>query len=128
MSCLFLAEATGTGAEFFSSTTANFALGYWAGSLATTFLLTTLIVGKLLYIRLQLRKALGPAFDRQSPYLTLSAMIVESASLYTVFALPFLVLFARNDPFQNIFLPILGQVQVRMLHSPLLNAVRPIFL
>jgi hypothetical protein len=112
MSCIFLAEVTGAGASFFSTSTVNFALGYWAGSIATTMLLTGFIVGKLLYIRSQLRGALGAEFDRRSPYVTISAMLVESACLYSACALAFIILFARNDPFQNIFLPILGQVQV----------------
>ncbi|KAI0030173.1 hypothetical protein K488DRAFT_54802 [Vararia minispora EC-137] len=122
MSCLFLAEVNGAGSEWFSSVTTNFALGYLAGSIATTLLLTTLIVGKLLYFRLQLRRALGPAFDiTTSPYLTISAMLIESACLYSAFTLPYLILFSRNDPFQNIFLPIAGQGQVI---APLLIIMR----
>lgn len=121
MSCIFLAEVTGAGASFFSTSTVNFALGYWAGSIATTMLLTGFIVGKLLYIRSQLRGALGAEFDRRSPYVTISAMLVESACLYSACALAFIILFARNDPFQNIFLPILGQVQII---APLLIVLR----
>ncbi|KAI0028701.1 hypothetical protein K488DRAFT_57979 [Vararia minispora EC-137] len=121
MSCIFLAEVNSQGAGFFSTTTVNFALGYWVGSIVTTVVLTSLIVGKLLYIRQGLRKSLGKDFDRRSPYITISAMLIESACLYTIFALPFVVLFARNDPFQNIFLPALGQVQIM---APLLIILR----
>jgi len=121
MSCFLLAEITQNGADFFSANTVNFALGYWAGSIATTLLLTTLIVGKLLHIRRQLRKALGPSFDQKSTYVSISAMLIESASLYSAVAIAFIVLFSRNDPFQNIFLPLLGQVQII---APLLIVVR----
>ena len=39
-------------------------------------------------------------------------MLVESASLDTVFTLVYIVTVGINSPLQNVFLPILGQIQV----------------
>jgi len=110
MSCFLLAQLTETGAELFSSTTVNFALGYWAASIATTMCLTCLIVGRLLFFRMRLQRLIGKG--HRSPYFTVSAMLIESALLYSLFALAFIILYAKNDPFQNILFPILGQVQI----------------
>ena len=110
MSIFLLVQLTQNGAELFSSSTVNFALAYWASSITTTLLLTILIVGKLMYTRWGLNRVLGRG--RPGPYLTVSAMLIESALLHSLCALAFIILYAKNDPFQNIFFPILGQAQV----------------
>lgn len=111
MSCLLLAQIENPTVGFFASTSVNFALAYWSISIATTLLLTVLIVCRLLFMRYKLRKVLS-ADDRNSPYTSLSAMLIESAFLYAVTALIFIITFAKNDPVQNLVLPVLGQVQV----------------
>ena len=40
-------------------------------------------------------------------------MLVESASLDTVSTLVYIITVGINSPLQNVFLPVLGQVQVR---------------
>jgi hypothetical protein len=45
-------------------------------------------------------------------YVSIVAMLIESAALYAVWSTVFLICYARNTPFQNILLPPLGQVQV----------------
>lgn len=109
MSCFLLALLTQTGAALFSSSTVDFAVAYWASSIATTLLLTILIVARLMYLRHRIHSTLGP--DHKSPYLSISAMLVESALLDSVYTLIYLVLSVKNDPFQNIVFPLLGQVQ-----------------
>lgn len=111
MSCLLLAQIENPTVGFFASTSVNFALTYWSISIATTLLLTVLIVCRLLFMRYKLRKVLS-AEDRNSPYTSLSSMLIESAFLYAVTALIFIITFAKNDPVQNLVLPVLGQVQV----------------
>lgn len=120
MSCLLLAQIENPTVGFFASTSVNFALTYWSISIATTLLLTILIVGRLLVMRYKLRKVLS-ADDRNSPYTSLSAMLIESAFLYAVTALIFIITFAKNNPVQNLVLPVLGQVQSI---SPLLITLR----
>ncbi|KAF7312840.1 hypothetical protein MKEN_00967900 [Mycena kentingensis (nom. inval.)] len=74
-----------------------------------TVILTSLIAGRLLFMRRRLRRLMGP--DTRTPYVTLSAMLVESATLYSVNGLVFLISYGVNSPVQNLFLPLLGQTQ-----------------
>lgn len=110
-SILLLTELVKPGATLSGDSTALLAVIYGASSLLMTLMLTVLIVGRLLLLRHRLRTTLGTRHE--TPYLSVSAMLVESSLLYSVFALLFLVLFAKNDPGQNIIFPVLGQVQVR---------------
>jgi len=119
MSCLLLAQIELPSVGFFASSSTNFALTYWSISIATTLLLTVLIVGRLLVMRYRLRKVLST--EGNSPYTSLSSMLIESAFLYAVTALIFIITFAKNDPVQNLVLPVLGQVQSI---SPLLITLR----
>jgi hypothetical protein len=47
-------------------------------------------------------------------YISVASMIVESAALYTVVGIMFIVSYATNSVAENVLLPILGEVQVRM--------------
>jgi hypothetical protein len=49
----------------------------------------------------------------QDRLLGIVAMLVESASLDTVSTLVYIITVGINSPLQNVFLPVLGQVQVR---------------
>lgn len=113
MSCLMLWEITNPTAGFFSHVSVNFALTFWSISIGTTLLLTTLIVVRLLITRFRVHKALAD-MRSHSAYLSVSATLIESAFLYSVVALPFVITFAKNSLVQNLFLPLLGQVQVRI--------------
>jgi len=52
-----------------------------------------------------------------SNYISLVSMLVESAALYSAWALAFLITFARESAIQNLLLPALGQVQVGILRA-----------
>ena len=95
---------------FFGPTTIKIGTAHWSLSIGMNILITSAIAGRLLRMRATIRKALGP--NHSSPYTSVLSMIVESAALYTSWAIIFLVPFAREDTFQNIVLPSLGQVQV----------------
>ncbi|EIN04127.1 hypothetical protein PUNSTDRAFT_76736 [Punctularia strigosozonata HHB-11173 SS5] len=109
MSCLLLSQIAEPGDNIWKQLSVKFALTYWCISIGATLLLTTLIVVRLLYMRYKLRKVMGP--HHRSPYLSISTILVESAFLYCAVGLAFIITYARNDPAQNIFLPVLGQVQ-----------------
>lgn len=122
MSCLMLWEIINPAAGFFSKASLNFALTFWSISIGTTLLLTTLIVSRLLVMRFQARKALANNKHAHTTYyLTVSATLIESAFLYSAVALIFIITFAKNNPVENLFLPLLGQVQSI---SPLLILLR----
>lgn len=110
MSCFLIAQLARPGATLWETSSVNFALTYWGTSIATTVLLTVLIVGRLLYARYRMRKAMGTGY--QASYVSASAMLIESASLYAAFALTFIITYARNSPVNYIIFGPLGQIQV----------------
>jgi len=75
---------------------------YYAVSLGVNIILTALIVIRLLLYRRQLRTLLPE--DRAWHYVSVSAIMVESAALYSVLALAFIVSYAVNHPINQIFL------------------------
>src|SRR2546421_9385621 len=69
----------------------NFTIPYYAMSLALNILITLLIVLRLMVYRHRIVRAMGKA--QGSQYTSLAAMIVESAAIYSTFALLFLIPF-----------------------------------
>lgn len=97
----------------------NFTLPYATISLALNIIITIMIVVRLLLYRRRITKILGPGHGTQ--YTTIASMLVESAALYAVFALLFLIPFAMGSPITNISLQALSEIQVRLfykLHPP----------
>ncbi|KAF5342598.1 hypothetical protein D9611_002007 [Ephemerocybe angulata] len=84
-------------------------IAYWSLSIVLNLLITSSIAGRLLKMRSAIRAVLGP--KHSSPYTSVLSMIVESAALYTAWALIFMASYAKGDTFQNVVLPALGQVQ-----------------
>ncbi|KAG7094109.1 hypothetical protein E1B28_007724 [Marasmius oreades] len=87
----------------------NFTIPYYTMSLALNILVTLLIVLRLLIYRHRITRAMGPMHG--SHYTSLVAMVVESAAIYSTFALCFLVPFAVNSPVAQLFLQGLAQIQ-----------------
>lgn len=73
--------------------------------------MTLAIVIRLLIYRWHVSRSLGEGYGRQ--YTSIAAMLIESAFLYSLFSLLFLIPFAINNPIQNTFVQALGEVQVR---------------
>ena len=61
-------------------------------------------------MRYQIRRALGP--QEVSPYFSVAAMLIESALLYTIVALVFIITYARDSIVSVFLIPLVGQVQV----------------
>lgn len=90
---------------------------YLIVSLALNVLVTVAIVLRLLVYRHRISQALGP--NHGSQYTSIVAMLVESASLYSLFSLLLVIPFAIDNPIQNVSLQMLGEIQVRpYLPSP----------
>lgn len=86
----------------------HFVIAHFSIAVGFNILVTGAIVSKLLLMRRRIRGALAGS----SPYLSISAMLVESAALYSTFGAAFLVSMALQSPAQNLILPVLGQVAV----------------
>ncbi|EJD06440.1 uncharacterized protein FOMMEDRAFT_102223 [Fomitiporia mediterranea MF3/22] len=115
MGVILLFQLTQPNANLWTKTTVNFGIPYWSISASLNILVTSLIVGKLFLIRRRTRAVLSTHHSRT--YTSVAAMLVESAALYSITALIFIVTYARNSNVQNLVLPVLGQVQAV---SPLL--------
>ncbi|KAF4611621.1 hypothetical protein D9613_003731 [Agrocybe pediades] len=108
-SCATLNKSISISLSFWTDVAPKFVLAYYSITIAFTILCTILLVGRLLYFRHQTRKVLGSSST--SHYLGVAAMIVESAALYTVWGILFLVLYIINNPAQYLFLASLASVQ-----------------
>ncbi|KAI0305270.1 hypothetical protein B0F90DRAFT_1702976 [Multifurca ochricompacta] len=88
---------------------ANWLVVYRTVSLSLSIILTSLIAGRLIFVH----RGSGSVFrSPRSPFLGIAAMVVESASLETVSTLVYIIVVGISSPLQNVFLPLLGQVQV----------------
>jgi hypothetical protein len=79
----------------------NFGLLYWSFSIALNIVVTSLIVSRLLYMRHRLLSAGSSiAKSHAAVYTNISAMMVESAGLYSAAAIVFLVAYGLQSPVQ----------------------------
>jgi uncharacterized membrane protein YgcG len=82
---------------------------YYIISLSVNILLTILITIRLLLYRRRARRAIQG--DQGSEYFSLAAIVIESAALYSVFALIFIITYAINNPLNQIFLGVASSAQ-----------------
>ena len=71
-----------------------------------------LISTRLLLVRRQIITTLGP--QHAWKYISIVAMVIESASIVALVAVVYLILYALNNPVQTIFLYAIIQVTVRI--------------
>jgi len=110
LSCLLIAMLSQPDLTLWSTISFQLALSYWSISISFNVLVTILICARLLVMRQRLKKSkLGQ--DTHSPYTTVAAMLIESAVIYSATGLAFLISFGVNSPVQNLWLPLLGQIQ-----------------
>ncbi|KAJ7037252.1 hypothetical protein C8F04DRAFT_1093072 [Mycena alexandri] len=109
LSAILIAELSQPGNTFWTTISVNLAIPYWSISISMTIILTALIAGRLLFMRYRLEKLIGPRIS--TPYVTVAAMLVESAALYSITAIVFLISYGVDSPVQNLALPLLGQAQ-----------------
>ncbi|KIL60271.1 hypothetical protein M378DRAFT_47309, partial [Amanita muscaria Koide BX008] len=82
---------------------------YYVTSLTVNIVITILIILRLALHRRAILQALSPDYAKQ--YLSLAAIIVESAALYSVFALAFIISYAFGNPINQIILPLASSSQ-----------------
>ncbi|PBK76494.1 hypothetical protein ARMSODRAFT_1078617 [Armillaria solidipes] len=94
---------------FWATTSVRLGIAFWSISAGLNIVFTFLIATRLLLIRRRANAVLGPSHG--SHYTSVLAIVIESAALYSLWALIFLITYARNNPVQNILLPPLGQIE-----------------
>ncbi|KIJ54695.1 hypothetical protein M422DRAFT_240777 [Sphaerobolus stellatus SS14] len=109
MGILTVFQAARPNASIWSKSAVSVAIPYFCLSLALNALLSVLIAGKLLWHRRTISRTLGRRHTEV--YTTVASMFIESAALYAVVGLIFVICFGQGSNVQNLLLGILGQVE-----------------
>ena len=126
MSIVWMHQVVPPGGSLLNQTNVNFTLVCWATSVANNVMITLGIVGYLLRMRFRIRSILGPLTRENIPYITVSAILIESAFLYTAFMLAFLIPLAMDSSVNCLFFQVIPQVQVSyMIHSAMSHVLMP---
>ncbi|KAJ7762034.1 hypothetical protein DFH07DRAFT_815045 [Mycena maculata] len=96
MGTLWTLESSQPNLSMYSAEPVSFGTAYYALSLGANIIITLLIIGRLVSYRRTLLESLPP--DLAHHYISLATVIVESAALYSVFSLLFLITYAINNP------------------------------
>jgi len=100
---LWVLQSSQPGLSFYSALPLAFGTAYYSLSIGMNVILTILITGKLLLYRRRFKTASG-AHNPVNFYTSLLTIFVESAALYSTFAICFLVTYAINNPLNQVFL------------------------
>ncbi|KIK90661.1 hypothetical protein PAXRUDRAFT_831506 [Paxillus rubicundulus Ve08.2h10] len=88
----------------------SFLFPYISVSLAINIFVSLFTVSRLMYHRARVSRVLGPGHG--TIYASFAAMIVESAAVYSISSLLYLIPYAANSPLANSFMQILGESQI----------------
>ena len=117
MGTLWTLQSSFPGLSLYSKQPLAFGTSYYAISLGLNIILTVLILVRLLMYR-RTHLAHLPSGHAQQ-YLSLATLIIESAALYSIFAIMFLVSYAMNKPINQVWLGFAQAAQVpRLPHPP----------
>lgn len=105
-------------AQFGQQNFVSFGTSFYSISIALNVLTTALIAGKLIYHQRQMSK-----IRQSSEYLSLVAILVESAAVYSLTGIVYIPLFALNLPQQYAFASLLGSATVSVSYPT--RAVSP---
>ncbi|KAH9847670.1 hypothetical protein C2E23DRAFT_889776 [Lenzites betulinus] len=108
MSILSVFQTSRPDASLWSTTGVVFSVPYFSISIGLNILLTLLLVTRLLYMSYNAKHSIGP--EHSKAYVSIAAMLLESATPYAVTGMIFIITYARNSNVQHLVLPILGQV------------------
>ncbi|KAG5725678.1 hypothetical protein E4T56_gene7290 [Termitomyces sp. T112] len=106
---LWTLQSSQPGLSLYSALPLAYGTSYYAISLSVNIIITILISVRLLLYRRRILKSLTK--DHARDYVSLLAILVESASLYSIFALIFLITYAINAPVNSAFLTVASFTQ-----------------
>lgn len=110
MGTLWTLQSSQPGLSLYSALPMAYGTSYYAISLGVNIILTILITTRLVLYRRSIMARL-PA-EYASHYVSLAAIIVESAAIYSVFAILFLITYAVNNPTNQVLLAFASAAQV----------------
>lgn len=109
MGTLWTLQSSQPGLSLYSKLPMAYGTSYYIVSLSVNIILTILITIRLLLHRRTVTASLSD--DHAKQYLSLAAIMIESAALYSVFALIFIITYAINNPLNQIFLGVASSAQ-----------------
>ena len=122
MGTLWTLESSHPGLSMYSAQPLAYGTAYYTLSLGVNIILTILIVGRLLMFR-RTHMAHLPA-EHAKQYLSLATLIVESAALYSAFAVAFLVSYALDKPINQVLLGFSQAAQVSRISMDVVGTSR----
>ncbi|KAI0714648.1 hypothetical protein C8Q76DRAFT_618809 [Earliella scabrosa] len=102
MGTLWTLQSSHPGLSLYSAQPLAYGTAYYTLSLGVNIILTVLIIARLLMYRRTHLAHLPPQHAQQ--YFSIATLIIESAALYSIFAVAFLVSYAMNQPINQVFL------------------------
>ncbi|KIL60278.1 hypothetical protein M378DRAFT_84013 [Amanita muscaria Koide BX008] len=109
MGIVWIQQSVVPGPSVFNKMALAFGTSYYVTSLGVNIAVTILITLRLALHRRVLLESLPP--DHATQYLSIITIIVESAALYSVIALAFIIFYALNNPINQIFMGLLPASQ-----------------
>jgi len=106
---LWTLESSQPTLSMYSALPMAYGTAYYAVSLSVNIMLTLLIIGRLVAYRRTLLESL-PA-ELANHYISLATVIIESAALYSIFAVLFLITYAVNNPTNQVWLAVASGCQ-----------------
>ena len=110
MGTFWTLQSSHPGLSLYSKEPHAFGTSYYAISLGMNIILTALILARLLMHRRTLVAHLPS--EHANHYVSLATLIVESAALYSAFAITFLVSYGMNKPINQLWLGFAQGAQV----------------
>ncbi|KAF8997019.1 hypothetical protein BDQ17DRAFT_1391962 [Cyathus striatus] len=110
MGILYLIQVGAPLGSPWSNNPINYTLLYASISLTLNMFITVMIVVRLLVYRRRLLNTLGG--EHGTVYLSVTTILIESAALYAMFSLMFLIPFGLKSAFANIMLQALSEIQI----------------
>lgn len=114
MGTLWTLQSSLPGLSLYSKLPIVYGTSYYIISLSVNIFLTIVITIRLLLYRRRVISTLSDEHGKH--YFSLATIVVESAALYSVFALVFIITYALNNPINQVFMGVASSTQVR-LHS-----------
>ncbi|CAA7264851.1 unnamed protein product [Cyclocybe aegerita] len=99
---LWTIHSSKPGVSLYSAVPIAYGTSYFVVSLGVNIILTILIAIRLLLYRRKISAIISP--DHGSKYFSLATIFIESAALYSIFAIMFIVTYAIDHPMNQIFL------------------------
>lgn len=113
MGTLWTLQSSQPGLSLYSALPLAYGTSYYAISLSINVVLTILITIRLILYRRSIMTRLPEEYAAH--YVSLAAIIVESAAIYSVFAVLFLITYAVDNPTNQVLLAFASAAQVGLV-------------